>query len=51
MSKLCVTTKYGLTAHDLLQEERKMKATFFNSVLWQFVLSWKNTRLYPPLKL
>lgn len=29
MAKLRVTTKYGITIHDLLQEERKMKNSFF----------------------
>ncbi|WP_257143368.1 helix-turn-helix domain-containing protein [Bacillus cereus] len=29
MAKLRVTTKYGITVHDLLQEERKMKNSFF----------------------
>lgn len=33
MAKLYVTTKYGLTPHDLLQEERKIKDAFFKQRL------------------
>ncbi|EOQ09093.1 helix-turn-helix domain-containing protein [Bacillus cereus] len=33
MAKLHVTTKYGITVHDLLQEERKMKNSFFKQRL------------------
>lgn len=29
MEKLYVTTKYGMTPQDLLQEERKIKDSFF----------------------
>ncbi|WP_324656831.1 helix-turn-helix domain-containing protein [Bacillus cereus] len=33
MEKLRVTTKYGVTVHDLLQEERKTKNSFFKQSL------------------
>ncbi|PEN88346.1 transposase [Bacillus cereus] len=33
MAKLRVTTKYGSTVHDLLQEERKIKNSFFKQRL------------------
>ncbi|MGU3438780.1 helix-turn-helix domain-containing protein [Bacillus cereus] len=33
MAKLHVTTKYGITVHDLLQEERKIKNSFFKQRL------------------
>lgn len=33
MAKLHVTMKYGITVHDLLQEERKMKNSFFKQRL------------------
>ncbi|MGQ3740478.1 hypothetical protein [Bacillus sp. FDAARGOS_1420] len=33
MAKLRVTTKYGITVHDLLQEERKAKNSFFKQRL------------------
>ncbi|MES5938256.1 MULTISPECIES: winged helix-turn-helix domain-containing protein [unclassified Bacillus cereus group] len=33
MAKLHVSTKYGITVHDLLQEERKMKNSFFKQLL------------------
>ncbi|PEF68195.1 transposase, partial [Bacillus cereus] len=33
MAKLHVTTKCGITLHDLLQEERKMKNSFFKQRL------------------
>jgi transposase len=33
MARLRVTTKYGITVHDLLQEERKAKNSFFKQRL------------------
>ncbi|KAB2490398.1 transposase, partial [Bacillus cereus] len=33
MAKLYVTTKYGVTPQDLLQEERKTKDSFFKQRL------------------
>ncbi|MDY7965619.1 helix-turn-helix domain-containing protein [Bacillus thuringiensis] len=33
MAKLHVSTKYGMTVHDLLQEERKIKNSFFKQRL------------------
>ncbi|MED1637875.1 winged helix-turn-helix domain-containing protein [Bacillus thuringiensis] len=33
MAKLHVSTKYGITVHDLLQEERKIKNSFFKQRL------------------
>ncbi|MDZ3952371.1 helix-turn-helix domain-containing protein [Bacillus thuringiensis] len=33
MAKLYVTTKYGFTLHDLLQEERKIKDSFLKQHL------------------
>jgi DNA-binding NarL/FixJ family response regulator len=33
MAKLYVTTKYGVTPQDLLQEERKIKDSFFKQRL------------------
>ncbi|WP_324656814.1 helix-turn-helix domain-containing protein [Bacillus cereus] len=58
MAKLRVTTKYGVTVHDLLQEERKTKNSFFKQRL-QSVFTYVKTfnsdgieglleRRYPP---
>ncbi|HDR8072367.1 TPA: transposase, partial [Bacillus cereus] len=33
MANLHVSTKYGMTVHDLLQEERKIKNSFFKQHL------------------
>ncbi|WP_256703212.1 hypothetical protein [Bacillus cereus] len=51
MAKLRVTTKYGITVPDLLQEERKTKHLFFKQRLMSIRLVMDGTLLHLQPKL